>query len=96
MPYIDPKERAVLDELTDALTHRIKTLPAAHDVEHAGRLNYVCTRLALNVFPLRKYWVMALVCGVFINVILEYYRKWVAPYEDKKIAENGDVYPGEQ
>lgn len=95
MPYIIPAEREQLDELTDALTTRIKTLPTSHSVDRAGRLNYVCTRLALGLFPMRRYWVMALVCGVFINVILEYYRRWVAPYEDDKIKENGDVYPYE-
>jgi hypothetical protein len=46
----------------------------------------------LGVYPHKKYWVMAIVCGVLINVLLEYYRRWAAPYEDDKIAENGDVY----
>lgn len=32
-------------------------------------------------------------CGVLHNVVTEFYRKYAAHYEDKKIAENGDVYP---
>jgi hypothetical protein len=95
MPYIDPKERKVLDPKITKLAYEIKLLAPLSEgpvVESAGRLNYAITRLVLGVYPHKKYWVMAIVCGVLINVLLEYYRRWAAPYEDDKIAENGDVY----
>lgn len=97
MPYIAKDEREQLDNLIDALAHRIKATPTATDHEDhtawAGRLNYVVTRLVLDLLCAPKYWKIALYCGVLSNVASEFYRKLAVPYEDKKIAENGDVYP---
>ena len=91
MPYIDQATRSRLDQKIDGLATSMKVETTVFD--RAGILNYVCTSLTLKIFPERKYWIMALVCGVFVTVILEYYRRWAAPYEDGKIVENGDVYP---
>lgn len=95
MPYIDPAERVKLDNKIDTLGLEIQLLgeKGKPDPANAGRLNYAVTRLCIAVFPQKKYWVIALVCGVLLNVILEYYRRFAAPYEDTKIKENGDV-PG--
>ena len=98
MPYIDPEDRKLLDESIDAVALNIQRLqrvdrPSTSSTVSAGPLNYVCTRLALSLYPERRYWSLALVIGVFVTVVLEYYRRWAAPYEDAKIAENGDVYP---
>ena len=94
MPYIDAGERAKLDNKIDTLSHEIKLIDGKTEanVDNAGRLNYAITRLCLGVFPHRKYWVIALVCDVLVNVMLEYYRRLAAPYEDTKIAANGDVH----
>ena len=51
-----------------------------------------CTKLALQVIPVRRYWTIALVVGVFKNIADEFYRRYAVPYEDEKIAEHGDVY----
>lgn len=100
MPYIDKKQRPELDELIDALANRLKSnhgntaeAQMLNLTEDAGKLNYVCTRLALAVMGQPKYWKIALISGVLSNVASEFYRKLAIPYEDKKIAENGDVYP---
>mgnify|MGYP001560382711 FL=1 len=94
MPYIDKATRNQLDERIDSFATQVQSIQKGpHTTTYAGILNYTCTSLALKLFPQKKYWVLALVCGVFITVILEYYRRWVAPYEDAKIKENGDVYP---
>lgn len=102
MPYIKQSERDELDSLIDATVARIKLLSAhgAHgtpepDTEYAGRLNYVVTRMVINLMGPPKYWKIALYCGVLANIASEFYRKLAIPYEDKKIAENGDVYPRE-
>ena len=95
MPYIDPAHRGALDPAIADLAERIRALRDAHDDPglYAGLLNYACTRLALEVVPGRRYAAIATVTGVFHNIISEFYRRFAAPYEDEKIAVNGDVYP---
>lgn len=91
MPYIKQNEREQLDPAIDNLINQVAFVQYEL-CNTAGRLNYCMTRLALGVFPVKGYWMLALTCGVFITALLEYYRRWVAPYEDQKIKENGDVY----
>jgi hypothetical protein len=94
MPYITPDQRHELDPWLQDLSNQLNFVKYDY-MERAGRLNYCMTRLALEAFPVRKYWMLALVCGVFVTALLEYYRRWVGPYENEKWAENGDVYPDE-
>jgi hypothetical protein len=62
-----------------------------------GELNFCITRMCLeytgaNWSP--NYALFNEIIGVLECVKQEFYRRAVAPYEDKKIEENGDVYPG--
>lgn len=97
MPYIAPKDRVKLDPLIDELAGRIATEAKGrkHDAAFAGLLNYACTRLALKILRLQsgkmRYWMIALVTGVFKNISDEFYRRLAVPYEDRQIAESGDV-----
>ena len=97
MPYIAPKDRTQFDPLIDALAEKIVAVAKAqkNETAFAGLLNYTCTRLALKIIKLQfgkmRYWVLALVTGVFKNIADEFYRRVGVPYEDQKIAENGDV-----
>lgn len=80
MPYVTPAIRRALDyDEREALT--------------PGELNYEITQLALGYLgtspDYRKY---NDVIGVLESCKLELYRRAVAPYEDTKIEENGDVY----
>jgi hypothetical protein len=83
MPYIKKAERGPKAELTPC---------------GAGQLNYALTKL------IHRYWLnqgqgyQAIndIVGALEGAKLEFYRRVAAPYEDKKIAENGDVYPPEQ
>lgn len=99
MPYIKQEQRQVLDPAIDALIEKMNGLaseaatPEAGHLELAGILNYCCTKLGLGVIPVRKYWAIALKSGVFHNIADEFYRRYAAPYEDEKIAQNGDCYP---
>lgn len=93
MPYIKPVDRTKLDKLISELATEIKALAKgyAYDGAFAGLLNYSCTRLAMQVIPARRYWVIALVTGVFKNIADEFYRRFGVPYEDEQIVANGDV-----
>ncbi len=94
MPYISAEARQRLDPHIQELADEIARLAEseAGDVAFAGFLNYSCTRLALKVMPVRRYWSIATVVGVFRNVADEFYRRVGVPYEDEKRAEHGDVY----
>jgi hypothetical protein len=97
MPYIPADQRKTCDGLIDELAGQIVRLAreSGSDGAFAGLLNYACTRLALQVVRLRfgrmRYWLIAILTGTFKNIADEFYRRLVAPYEDRQIAKSGDV-----
>jgi Domain of unknown function (DUF6899) len=97
MPYIVPKHRWALDPLIDELAGRIaaQAKESKQDGAFAGLLNYTCTCLALKILRLQsrkmRYWQIALITGTFKNVVDEFYRRVAVPYEDRQMAQNGDV-----
>jgi hypothetical protein len=91
MPYIPQKERKFFDCYIDGGPGMSPGL--REDIQTEGQLNYVMTRLAIE-FARRQggnYAAFAKSLAAFEAAKLEFYRRHVAPYEDKKIAENGDV-----
>jgi len=95
MPYIKQEHRERLDPLIDTLALEISHIDYAyHPYESplAGMLNYVITMLAHQLLPQQKYRVFALLIGALETCKLEMYRRLVAPYEDEKIEQHGDVY----
>ena len=93
MPYVEM-------ELRDKLASPISTLAESIVEEYpwwadaAGALNYAITCLCLQVMPDQPhYGDLATVVGILETAKLEFYRKLAAPYEDKKCAKNGEVYP---
>jgi len=58
--------------------------------EKEGQLNYFITSILHNVYS-PKYFEYNRAIGLLECIKQEYYRKVVAPYEDIKIEENGDV-----
>jgi hypothetical protein len=97
MPYIAPELRRELDPLIDMLADRLaaQAEAAEYDGAFTGLLNYTCTRLALAVVRRRfgrlRYWLIAALTGVFHNIATEFYRRVAIPYEDRQMAQNGDV-----
>ncbi len=66
-------------------------------LDGVGELNYAITRLISNYLgPEMDYARLNSITGVLHDVAVEFDRRVVAPYEDKKIQENGDVYPDNQ
>ncbi|GAB6175467.1 hypothetical protein JCM16814_03580 [Desulfobaculum senezii] len=84
MPYITQDRR---DSFDDAL----RTL--ADNVTSEGELNYCIYKLATLVVERtgESYAKLAMCSNAMEHAKLEWYRKRLAPYEDVKIAENGDI-----
>lgn len=77
MPYIDKEKRK-----------------EAFEAANAGELNYLITLLCKEYLERKgqRYATLNEIVGVLECAKLEFYRRAAAPYEDKKIEENGDVY----
>jgi len=78
MPYIKQSER---DFLLDSIP------------ETAGQLNYMISRL-IKDYVIRQglaYQTINDIVGALEGAKVEFQRRVVAPYEDKKILENGDI-----
>lgn len=87
MPYIKQDLRAPIDPLATALAEHIRSLPAD---QQDGALNYAITQVLKQVYEPR-YFAYNRAMGVLSCIQAEFYRRDVAPYEDTKIRENGDV-----
>jgi hypothetical protein len=79
MPYIKQEDRVRMEH---------KEVP-----ENAGELNYAIHLLLEEYLYARGecYQTYNDMLGALNGVAQELYRRRVAPYEDKKIAENGDI-----
>jgi len=100
MPYIDKKNREIYNSLIDEIALKLNS-----SEQLAGDLNYVISRLCWQLCGYipkepdsrnmligeRKYFQMNQILGAMEAAKFELYRKIVAPYEDKKILENGDI-----
>jgi hypothetical protein len=79
MPYITKKERESVDEYHYALT--------------TGQLNYLITKACVEFLAGQcSYASLNEVIGVLECAKQEFYRRMVAPYEDKKKKANGEIY----
>ncbi len=87
MPYIEKERR-------ESIVEQIFSFVLPKEIKTPGELNYAITVLC-NEYLKKKgisYTNMNEVIGVLDCAKLEFYRRMTAPYEDKKIDENGDVY----
>lgn len=80
MPYLD---QSIKDALDSGL---IKA-------SEPGHLTYRLYRICLHYLDLKgkRFYVFAEIMGALLCTILELYRRKVAPYEQEKIRDNGDV-----
>jgi len=88
MPYIDKSSRKNIDKELNALIKKLKAIPAD---KVDGNINY-CISTMLKELYSPSYFNYNRMAGVIACVQQEVYRRIVAPYEDKKIKENGDVF----
>lgn len=92
MPYIDQASRKILKP---ALTELLKLVldPTKFGTRaKAGVLNYIFTILLKNILDDdKRYDTANSLVGALECCKLELYRRYIVPYEDQKILENGDV-----
>jgi hypothetical protein len=82
MPYIKQADRTAFDPHIKALSEKLTT---------AGELNYIITRLVASSLRTVSYESINAAIGVLEAAKLELYRRLAGPYEDTKVATNGDV-----
>ena len=87
MPYIPQDKRSNIDEHVTPIVDYIKSLPVE---KQDGALNYAVTRMLNDIYG-SKYFDYNRAMGVVSNIQSEFFRRKVAPYEDTKIQENGDI-----
>ena len=82
MPYIKQTRR-----------QHLETNPTTAP-DNAGELNYLITDLIIDYINAhgQSYQTYNDIIGALEGAKYELYRRQVAPYEDEKIVENGDVY----
>ena len=83
MPYIKQDRRVILNPL-------IRDLGAL--TQNEGELNYVITLLIDNYFGAHNYDELNAAMGVLSCVAQEFYRRRIAPYEELKAKEHGEVF----
>ena len=92
MPYIKQNFRDSIDKELDALAEKIKQVHEDNPKQtRDGLINYALTRMLNNIYADARYHDMNEIIGVLECCKLEYYRKLIAPYEDQKEHENGEV-----
>lgn len=82
MPYIGQDRRAEVDAVVDAM--------AACKIQADGDLNYILFHFCKN-FVKPSYGAYKNFIGELEECATEIRRRLLAPYEDKKIIENGDA-----
>jgi len=87
MPYIDKKERPRFDTHIDAL---MVELNKSKTEKQDGQVNYIFFKILKNLYA-GSYFQFNRAMEVISCVAKEFYRRRIAPFEDKKIKERGDV-----
>ena len=80
MPYIKDYQRKALDPIVEDLADHVKP---------TGALNYILFAYAKKIKPSYNHYKELI--GELHCTITEIERRLLAPYEDKKIKENGDI-----
>lgn len=89
MPYLTQDRREEFTELLDTF----RRLTNEDGSFGPGDLNYILIKFVHIIIATRKknYALLNALIGTLECCKLELYRRIVSPYEDEKIAENGDV-----
>lgn len=88
MPYIKKEDR---ERYREALAQIVETLESIPEEDRDGHINYVVTVMLKRLYQPPKYRRYNKAIGVLECIKQEFYRRVVAPYEDIKMEQNGDV-----
>ena len=86
MPYIPKEDRGKFDRIVEEVLKVLNKEVGRQD----GELNYFFTRILLSVYT-PKYFNYNRAMGLLESVKQEFYRRFIASYEDSKIREYGDI-----
>lgn len=88
MPYIAPEDRVNYDDTIDHLVKLIEETGFS-----VGSINYIISSIIWKCWKKMggNYTSGNNLVGVLECIKIEFYRRRLAGYEDKKITENGDV-----
>lgn len=87
MPYISQTDR---ERYQKPISEIVELLAFVEWDE--GHINYVFSKIIQRSWLNQcRYWRANKILGVLEAIKLEFYRRYVAPYEDTKIEENGDL-----
>jgi len=94
MPYISLKDRQKYDQYINEIANSL--LKSENNDVLSGAMNYILFRLAKILCDVdsggsRSYARMAVVSSAMSEAQAEFRRRIMAPYEDEKIEQNGDV-----
>jgi len=87
MPYIKPEDR---EKWKTTIADVVKKLDGLPMEQVDGELNYLFSSIVKSAYKPR-YFNFNRAIGMLECVRQEFYRKFVAPYEDKKEEENGKI-----
>lgn len=90
MPYLTPENK---DSVEKHCSDNGNLYSLGTKLLTAGELNYTITRIIQGYFRARggRYQQINDIVGALESAKVEFQRRIVGPYEDKKIKENGDV-----
>jgi hypothetical protein len=90
MPYIKKEERIQYEKEIENLVNMVKILP---DKDKEGHLNYFITKVLNELYDntSSSYCDYNKAIGLLECIKLEFYRRSVVAYENRKMSLNGDV-----
>lgn len=87
MPYVKKEKRVELDKIVNQILALMEKIP---DEDRDGCLNYLFTKTLKSLYR-PSYFNYERVMGLLECIQQEFYRRLIAPYEDSKMREHGDV-----
>jgi len=89
MPYIPLEERKAYDPQINILIHRITEKGISRSIE--GDVAYVIFKIMKRVYGHGRWGHRTEALKILESVKHEFQRRFIDPYEDEKLRENGDV-----
>jgi len=93
MPYIKQTDRENYDGHIQELVYLVNEYQEQEAQSPSGQLNYIISSLLMGVYKdtLPSYSEFNEIVGILECAKMEIYRRVVAPYENQKMKENGDI-----